>query len=64
MKAVDYLTLDELKYFTSRSDLEGGWLVLSNWLIIAAAFALVAIFPNVATLVLATVVLGGRQRGR
>ena len=39
MKASDYLSRYELRYFTTRSDLYGAWLIVANWLIIAAVFA-------------------------
>ncbi len=63
MKVSDYLTRDELKYFTGRSDLRGAWLVAGNWLSIAAIFAAVAYWTNPLTVLLALVLLGGRQLG-
>jgi fatty acid desaturase len=63
MKASDYLSKDEIRYFTRRSDAMGWWLLLSNWLLIAAIFAAVAIWTNPLTILLAIVLLGGRQLG-
>ena len=63
MKASDFLTSEELKYFTERSDTRGAWIVLFNWGFIAAIFALVALWTNPLTIMLAIVLLGGRQMG-
>ncbi len=63
MKASDYLSSDELKYFTGRSDVAGAWMVLFNWLFIAAIFAGVALWTNPLTVVLGILLLGGRQMG-
>ena len=63
MKISDYLSKDEINRFTAKSDFHGWRLVLGNWLGIAAIFAVVAVYPNPATVVLAIVLLGGRQLG-
>lgn len=63
MKAGNYLTSDELKYFTGRSDIRGAWMVIGNWLSIAAIFAVAAQWTNPLTVLLAIVLLGGRQMG-
>lgn len=63
MKASDYLSKEEIKYFTTRSDLWGWWLVFFNWAMIAAAFALAIIWTNPLTLLAAVFLLGGRQLG-
>ena len=39
------------------------WGAVSNWLMIAAIFAMVAVWPNVFTVILAILLLGGRQLG-
>src|SRR5262249_46648641 len=57
----DIFTRDELARLTARSDVMGFWAVLSTWAVIAGAFALVARWPNPFTVVLAVLVLGGRQ---
>ena len=63
MKINDYLTRDEVAQFTAKSDLHAGRLVLGNWLAIAAIFAIVAAYTHPLTIVLAVLLLGGRQLG-
>ena len=63
MKTSDYLTKDDIARFTARSDLLAWWLVLGNWAMIAGIFALVAAYTNPFTVLLAMVLLGGRQLG-
>ncbi len=63
IKASDYLTADELRSFTQRSDAMGFVLVVGAWLSIALVFALVAVWPNPVTVLLAILLLGGRQLG-
>ena len=60
--AATWLSPEEIKSFTTASNLQGTLSVLTSWALIAAAFALLAAFPRhplawVVTLVL----LGGRQ---
>lgn len=61
MKASDYLSKDELKYFTERSDLWGWWLVFFNWATIVGVFSLAILWTNPLTLFIAIILLGGRQ---
>jgi fatty acid desaturase len=63
VRASDFLDRDELRAFSARSDLAGLALLAFNWLVIAASFVLVAIWPNPLTLVAAILLLGGRQLG-
>ena len=63
MKASDFLSVEEVRFFTERSDLHGAWIVAFNWLSIAAIFAAVALWTNPLTIVLAVLLLGGRQMG-
>lgn len=57
----DLLTREQIRALTNRTDL-GGWLtVIWTWTTIAAIFAMLAIWPNVLTFVLAVILLGGRQ---
>ena len=63
MKVSDYLSKDEVAYFTSKSDLRAGAMVLGNWLLIAAIFALLAAYPNPLTIAVAVVLFAGRQLG-
>jgi fatty acid desaturase len=57
----DILTREEIQAFSERSDARGGWAVLSTWLTIAAAFAVLAWLPHPLTFVAVVVFLGGRQ---
>lgn len=61
MKVSDYLTRDDIAYFTAKSDWQAWRLVLGNWVCIAAIFATVAAWPNPLTILLAVVLLAGRQ---
>jgi fatty acid desaturase len=63
MKINDYLTRDEVAQFTAKSNLHAGRLVLGNWLAIAGIFTIVAAYTNPVTIVLAVILLGGRQLG-
>ncbi|MDX1735263.1 MAG: fatty acid desaturase family protein [Halioglobus sp.] len=63
MKVSDYLSRDEVAYFTSKSDWHAWRLVVFNWAFIAAIFATVGAFPNPLTIVAGIVLLGGRQLG-
>lgn len=63
MDAQDYLSREEIRYFTERSDLAGAAMLAFNWLAIAVIFAGVAAWPGVITMVLAVLLLGGRQLG-
>ncbi|MEP4485345.1 MAG: fatty acid desaturase family protein [Halioglobus sp.] len=63
MKISDYLTKDDINRFTAKSDLHAWRLVLGNWMLIALVFALVAAYPNPLTILVAMVLLAGRQLG-
>ncbi len=63
MKAADYLSREELQSFAARSDLMGLWLIVRNWLWIAAIFTAVALWTNPLSIVLGVLFLGGRQLG-
>jgi Fatty acid desaturase len=63
MKVSDYLSRDEVAYFTAKSDWQAWRMVLGNWLAIAAIFTVLAIWPNPLTILLALVLLAGRQLG-
>ena len=58
-----YLTTDEIRALSRRSDLWGVWLIGHCWSLIAAALALFAWAPNVVTFLIAVVVIGSRQLG-
>ena len=61
MKINEYLSKADIARFTAKSDLQAWRLVLGNWLMIVAIFAVVAAYPNPLTIVLAMVLLAGRQ---
>lgn len=61
MNANDYLNPEEIKILTQKNEWKAWWLVLKIWGGIAAIFAMVAVFPNIFTVLLALVLLGGRQ---
>lgn len=62
-RASALLSRDEIARFTQRNDLKAGWVVAFNWLFIAAIFAVVGAWPNPLTILLALILLGGRQLG-
>tara|TARA_B110000503_G_scaffold38738_2_gene63647 strand:- start:28172 stop:29077 length:906 start_codon:yes stop_codon:yes gene_type:complete len=61
MKVGDFLTRDEVACFTAKSDWQAWRMVLGTWLFIAAIFATVAVWPNPLTLLVAVILLAGRQ---
>jgi fatty acid desaturase len=61
MKAHDILSRQEIVQLMSKSNLRGTWLVLSCWAWVIAAMLLVAIWPNVVTIIIALLIMGGRQ---
>ncbi len=63
MNIRDILTEEEIKAVTRRSDLRAAWMVLSDWLIIAGCFVLAGVYTNPLTILLAVIILGGRQMG-
>lgn len=63
MQISDYLSREDVTRFTARSDFHAWRLVLGNWLAIVAIFALVAAYPNPLTILVAVILLGGRQLG-
>ena len=63
MKALDYLSKDEVKHFTQRSDLQGALAVFVNWVLIVAIFAGAMVWSHPVTWLMAIILLGGRQLG-
>jgi fatty acid desaturase len=61
MKAHEMLTRQEILQLMSKSNLRAIWLVVSCWTGVIAALMLVAIWPNIATIVIALLIIGGRQ---
>ena len=58
-----YLSAEEIKELKRASNAKAFVSFIFNWLLIASAFSLVAIEPNVVTVILALFILGGRQLG-
>jgi len=63
MKISDWLSKDELATFTRRSDTKAAATLLGNWLMIALVFAAVAAWTHPVSIILGTLLLGGRQMG-
>ncbi len=63
MQVTDILTKAEIQDLMKRSDWQGAYYVFINWAWIAAAFALVAFYPNVFTILLSLFIIGARQLG-
>jgi fatty acid desaturase len=63
MIATDVLTREEIKHFSKSNDVKAAWVILANWGMIAGIFAMVAVWPNVFTVLLAIALLGARQLG-
>jgi fatty acid desaturase len=60
-RVTDYLDAAEIRELTTASDAHGFAALLTTWTMIAASFALVAWFPSALTVIVAVIVLGGRQ---
>lgn len=63
IKPSDILSSEQSHALRQRSDLWGVWLVIHCWLLIAAAMALYIFAPNPITLLIALILIGGRQLG-
>ena len=63
MKISEHLSKEDVARFTRKSDFHGARLLMANWLAVAAIFAVVNAYTNPITIVLAIVLLGGRQLG-
>ncbi|MFT4682486.1 MAG: fatty acid desaturase [Flavobacteriales bacterium] len=61
MNANDYLTKEEIKQLTEKSNWKAAFEFLDTWSWVAFAFAIVAIWPNVFTVSLSLIILGGKQ---
>ncbi|XOV89262.1 MAG: fatty acid desaturase [Pseudomonadota bacterium] len=62
-KINELLTPAELAEVTRKSDLLGAWMVFCQWAAVVAIFWIAAIWTNPLTLVLGTLLLGGRHLG-
>ena len=63
LKVNDYLTPAEREQVLKRSDLWALWLVLSTWALTMGLLLLAGAFPHPVTILLASVLLAGRQLG-
>lgn len=61
VSAKAYLTKEERQLLHKKNDLLAAWEILIHWLTIAAAFALVYIWPNIFTILVSLFLLGGKQ---
>jgi fatty acid desaturase len=60
-KLSDYVSAEEIKQLKKTNNVMAVYLLLKNWLMATALFALVAVYPNVFTIIFAVVMLGGVQ---
>jgi fatty acid desaturase len=63
MRIHDYFSKAELQQFLARSDAQAWLAVLTSWALVALGFGLVALWPNPLTILLALIIIGGRQLG-
>ena len=61
--ATKFISNEELRRLSERSDAMGAWLIVHAWGTIALAVALFALWPNPLTFVAAVVLIGSRQLG-
>lgn len=59
--AHQYLTIEERNALMKKNDLRAGVEILTHWLWIGGAFLLVHSWANALTIILALLVLGGKQ---
>ena len=59
----EYLSKDEIHELLEKSDLKGFRQLIGVWIWVVIAFALVAIWPNVLTVIIAMIILGAKQLG-
>ena len=63
MKITDYLSKDEITHFTRKDDMEAFKILLINWVMVFAVMYVAWRWTNPITLLLAVIILGGRQLG-
>ena len=63
MKVRDYLTPDEIRLLTSKSDLRAAAMLVGNWLIVIGAFSLAHFWTNPLSILIAMCLIAGRQHG-
>lgn len=63
MKISNYIDKTELNKLLQKSNSQGFYTLSWNWLLIVFSFFLVAFFPNPISIVIALIIIGGRQHG-
>jgi fatty acid desaturase len=63
VKVKDHFSTREIQSFCARSDLQAWLAIATTWAIIGVAFFLVAFWPNLLTVLVALIILGGHQLG-
>ena len=63
MRARDYLTPEEIRQYTAKSNWRATAMLAGNWLIVIGAFALVYYWTNPFSILVALVLIAGRQHG-
>ena len=63
VKLSDILSKEDLRELRSKSNLRASAILVTNWLILFVAFGLAILWPNPITLVIAAIVIAGRQLG-
>lgn len=63
IRALDYLTPEQIAIIRQSSDWRGVWVALHAWAVIFGAMALFVWFPNPITFIIAFIIIGGRQLG-
>lgn len=62
-RVTDFISAGEIRELTQHSDTRGLMAVATSWAMIAASFTLVGLHPRWWTIVIALIVIGGRQLG-
>lgn len=63
MKIKDILTEDEFRQVTAKSDLQGAWMLICQWAMVIGIFWIAAVWTNPVTVIIGTILLGGRHLG-
>ncbi|HEB29079.1 MAG TPA: hypothetical protein ENI05_15235 [Porticoccus sp.] len=63
MKIKDYLDRSEIEYFTAKNNWQAWRMLLWNWLTIFIILAVAYVWTNPLTIILAIILLAGRQLG-
>ncbi|MFP6598603.1 MAG: fatty acid desaturase family protein [Candidatus Hydrogenedentota bacterium] len=63
MKHTDVMSNEEIRSFSRQSNARALWMLSFNWAMIIAIFTMVAVWTNPVTIILAIILMGGRQLG-